>query len=56
MADVFTTAKIEIKHDEVLDMYNLIVRLPKPNGPLVFGATKEQLQALQKQLNKVLAD
>ena len=57
MEDVFiTTSKIEVKHDPNLDMYSVVIKLPKPKGPLVFGVSKEQLQDLLKKLKKVLGE
>jgi hypothetical protein len=56
MGDVLTTAKFDVKHDSTLDMYSVIVRLPKPNGPLVFGVTKEQLRELLQRLKKIFRE
>ncbi|MBY0512775.1 MAG: hypothetical protein K2P78_02570 [Gemmataceae bacterium] len=54
MADVFTASKFEVKHDPELDVYSIVVKLPEPNGPLVFGVTKEQLEELLAQLKAAL--
>ncbi len=56
MADVFTTSKFEVKHDAVLDSYSIVVKLPEPNGPLVFGVSKEHLQELLAQLKAALGE
>ncbi len=56
MADVFTTSNFEVKHDPALGMYSVVVKLPEPNGPLVFGVTKEHLEDLLDQLKAALGE
>jgi hypothetical protein len=56
MADVFGAVKIEIRYDKDLGMYTLKVTPPKPNGPFVFGVSKEQLEKLRTTLTRLLGD
>ena len=53
MADVFATAEFEVKHDK-LDMYSIMVKMPAPNGPIVFAVSKEQLEKLRDQIKTAL--
>jgi len=56
MADVFTTSKFEVKHDATMGTFSVVVKLPEPNGPLVFGVAKEHLQELLVQLTAALGE
>lgn len=54
MADVFTTSKFSVTEDPVTEGLTLLVELPKPNGPLVFGMSRDQAKDLLSQLKVIL--
>ena len=54
MADVFTTSKFNVTEDPITKGVSLVVELPEPNGPLVFGISREHAAELLSQLETLL--